>query len=75
VPSHHRQVASFVPRLRLEQRLNVAISRARLLLVLVGDGSTLRDGVPGRLFELVAQLGSVGDATSIFTAETGCVPW
>jgi hypothetical protein len=64
VRSNRRREVGF---LGLEQRLNVAISRARQLLVLVGDGSTLEHEVPGRLFEVVAQLGSVVDATSLFT--------
>lgn len=71
VRSNRRHEIGF---LGLEQRLNVAISRARRLLVVVGDGSTLQRDVPGRLFDVVAQLGSVVDATSLFTPETGCVP-
>jgi superfamily I DNA and/or RNA helicase len=71
VRSNRRREIGF---LGLEQRLNVAISRARRLLVLVGDGSTLQGDMPARLFDVVARLGSVVDASSLFTTETGCVP-
>ena len=43
--------------LRLEQRLNVAISRSRRLLVIVGDTSTLRQGF---FISLVATAQAVG---------------
>ena len=43
--------------LRLEQRLNVAVSRSRRLIILVGDTSTLRGGY---FHHLVATAGSVG---------------
>jgi hypothetical protein len=43
--------------LRLEQRLNVAVSRARRLLIIVGDTSTLRGGY---FHHLIATAGSVG---------------
>jgi hypothetical protein len=69
VRSNRRREIGF---LGLEQRLNVAVSRARRLLVIVGDGSTLQSGVPGRLLDFVAQRGSVVDASSLFT--TGGVP-
>ncbi len=43
--------------LRLEQRLNVAVSRSRRLIILVGDTSTLRGG---HFHHLVATAQSVG---------------
>jgi AAA domain len=43
--------------LRLEQRLNVAVSRSRRLIILVGDTSTLRGGY---FHHLVTTAGSVG---------------
>ncbi|MBV9173706.1 MAG: AAA family ATPase, partial [Chloroflexi bacterium] len=43
--------------LRLEQRLNVAVSRSRRLIIIVGDTSTLRQGY---FHHLVATASSVG---------------
>ena len=43
--------------LRLEQRLNVAVSRSRRLIIIVGDTSTLRQGY---FHHLVATAQSVG---------------
>ncbi len=54
VRSNRRRDIGF---LRLEQRLNVAVSRARRLLIIVGDTSTLRAGY---FHHLVATASSVG---------------
>ncbi len=45
--------------LRLEQRLNVAISRSRRLLVIVGDTSTLRQGYFNNLVSTCQQVGQI----------------
>ncbi len=54
VRSNRRKDIGF---LRLEQRLNVAVSRARRMLIIVGDTSTLRAGY---FHHLVATASSVG---------------
>jgi superfamily I DNA and/or RNA helicase len=54
--------------LGVEQRLNVAVSRARRLLVLVGDTSTLRDGRLAALVEAVRASGRVVDAGDVVRA-------
>jgi superfamily I DNA and/or RNA helicase len=51
--------------LEVEQRLNVAVSRARRLLILVGDTSTLRKGRLGDLVAAVRRVGRVVDARDI----------
>jgi superfamily I DNA and/or RNA helicase len=51
--------------LREEPRLNVAVSRARRLLVIVGDTRTLRGDVFDRLLEAVRRLGSVIPASAV----------
>ncbi|MCA1647933.1 MAG: hypothetical protein LC797_21535 [Chloroflexi bacterium] len=68
VRSNRRREIGF---LGIEQRLNVAISRARRLLVLVGDGSTLQYDVPGRLFDFAARRGSIVAASLLFTTAFG----
>ena len=45
--------------LRLEQRLNVAISRSRRLLIIVGDTSTLRQGYFHQLVATCQQVGQI----------------
>jgi hypothetical protein len=45
--------------LRLEQRLNVAISRSRRLLIVVGDTSTLRQGYFHNLVATAQQVGQI----------------
>ena len=45
--------------LRLEQRLNVAISRSRRLLIIVGDTSTLRQGYFHNLVSTCQQVGQI----------------
>jgi hypothetical protein len=45
--------------LRLEQRLNVAISRSRRLLIVVGDTSTLRQGYFHNLVATCQQVGQI----------------
>jgi hypothetical protein len=45
--------------LRLEQRLNVAISRSRRLLIVVGDTSTLRQGYFHNLVNTAQQVGQI----------------
>jgi hypothetical protein len=45
--------------LRLEQRLNVAISRSRRLLIVVGDTSTLRQGYFHNLVATTQQVGQI----------------
>src|SRR5438105_7465104 len=45
--------------LRLEQRLNVAISRSRRLLIIVGDTSTLRQGFFNSLVPTAQQVGQM----------------
>jgi hypothetical protein len=45
--------------LRLEQRLNVAISRSRRLLIIVGDTSTLRQGYFHNLVATTQQVGQI----------------
>ncbi len=45
--------------LRLEQRLNVAISRSRRLLIIVGDTSTLREGFFGHLIATTQAVGQI----------------
>ena len=45
--------------LRLEQRLNVAISRSRRLLIIVGDTSTLRQGYFHHLVATAHQVGQM----------------
>src|SRR5262252_8169660 len=45
--------------LRLEQRLNVAISRSRRLLIIVGDTSTLRQGYFHDLVSTCQQVGQI----------------
>ena len=45
--------------LRLEQRLNVAISRSRRLLIIVGDTSTLRQGYFHHLVATCQQVGQM----------------
>lgn len=62
VRSNRRQEAGF---LRLEQRLNVALSRARRLLVIVGDSSTLQGGVFERLMHVVREVGTVIGAVDL----------
>jgi superfamily I DNA and/or RNA helicase len=59
VRANRRAEAGF---LGVEQRLNVAVSRARRLLVLIGDTSTLRDGRLGDLVDAVRIGGRVVDA-------------
>src|SRR5262249_15518907 len=62
VRSNRRHETGF---LQLEQRLNVAISRARRLLVMVGDTATLRDGAFARLLPTVAAVGQVRPAPAV----------
>src|SRR5437660_11275881 len=45
--------------LRLEQRLHVAISRSRRLIIIVGDTSTLRAGFFGHLVATCQQVGQI----------------
>ena len=45
--------------LRLEQRLNVAVSRSRRLIIIVGDTSTLRGGYFHHLVATCQQIGQV----------------
>src|SRR5258708_38695798 len=51
--------------LRLEQRLNVAISRSRRLLVLVGDTSTLRGGYFNHLVATAQSVGQIVPAPKL----------
>src|SRR5919201_1859303 len=45
--------------LRLEQRLNVAVSRSRRLIIIVGDTSTLRQGYFHHLVATAQQVGQI----------------
>jgi hypothetical protein len=45
--------------LRLEQRLNVAVSRSRRLIIIVGDTSTLRAGFFGHLVATAQAVGQI----------------
>src|SRR5438105_6844646 len=51
--------------LRLEQRLNVAISRSRRLLIIVGDTSTLRQGYFNHLVATCQQVGQIVPAPKL----------
>jgi AAA domain-containing protein len=51
--------------LRLEQRLNVAISRSRRLLIVVGDTSTLRQGYFNHLVNTAQQVGQITPAPKL----------
>jgi hypothetical protein len=51
--------------LRLEQRLNVAISRSRRLLIIVGDTSTLRQGYFHHLVATAQQVGQIMPAPKL----------
>jgi hypothetical protein len=51
--------------LRLEQRLNVAISRSRRLLIIVGDTSTLRQGYFHHLVATAQQVGQIVPAPKL----------
>lgn len=51
--------------LRLEQRLNVAVSRARRLIVVVGDTSTLRGGYFNQLIPIAGQVGQIVPAARL----------
>ena len=51
--------------LRLEQRLNVAISRSRRLLIIVGDTSTLRQGYFHHLVATCQQVGQIMPAPKL----------
>jgi superfamily I DNA and/or RNA helicase len=59
--------------LREAPRLNVAVSRARRLLVIVGDSRTLRAGGLDRLFGAVQRVGGVVAADGL-DALTGATP-
>jgi hypothetical protein len=51
--------------LRLEQRLNVAVSRSRRLVVIVGDTSTLRSGMFHHLVQTAQSVGQVVPAPKL----------
>jgi AAA domain len=51
--------------LRLEQRLNVAVSRSRRLIILVGDTSTLRGGYFNHLVSTAQQVGHIVPAPKL----------
>jgi hypothetical protein len=51
--------------LRLEQRLNVAVSRSRRLIVIVGDTSTLRQGYFNQLVSTAHQVGQIVPAPKL----------
>ena len=74
VRANRRASAGF---LEVEQRLNVAVSRARRLLILVGDTSTLRTGRLGDLVDAVRAVGRVvdaGDVVPLDRADAGTAP-
>ncbi|MCA1645129.1 MAG: AAA family ATPase, partial [Chloroflexi bacterium] len=51
--------------LRLEQRLNVAVSRSRRLIIIVGDTSTLRAGFFGHLVATAQAVGQIVPAPKL----------
>src|SRR5205823_5555444 len=51
--------------LRLEQRLNVAVSRSRRLIIIVGDTSTLRQGYFHQLVSTAHQVGQIVPAPKL----------
>jgi hypothetical protein len=51
--------------LRLEQRLNVAVSRSRRLIIIVGDTSTLRQGYFNHLVTTAHQVGQITPAPKL----------
>jgi hypothetical protein len=74
VRANQRASAGF---LAVEERLNVAVSRARRLLILVGDTSTLRKGRLGDLVDAVRAVGRVVDAGNVVPlgrADAGAAP-
>jgi hypothetical protein len=62
VRANRRRATGF---LQLEQRLNVALSRSRRLMLIVGDTSTLNTGVFERVLPAVAALGEVRPAPAV----------
>ncbi len=56
--------------LRLEQRLNVAVSRSRRLLVVVGDTSTLRGGYFNHLVATASSVGAIVPAARLLSQLT-----
>src|ERR671936_728529 len=62
VRSNRRRDIGF---LRLEQRLNVAVSRSRRLIIIVGDTSTLRSGYFHTLINTCQQVGQIMPAPKL----------
>ncbi|HYY89038.1 MAG TPA: AAA domain-containing protein, partial [Chloroflexota bacterium] len=62
VRSNRRRDIGF---LRLEQRLNVAVSRSRRLIILVGDTSTLRSGYFHHLIQTAQSVGQIVPAPKL----------
>jgi hypothetical protein len=74
VRANRRGKAGF---LAVEERLNVAVSRARRLLILIGDTATLRKGHLGDLVNAVRAIGRVVDAGDVVPfdhADGGAAP-
>jgi superfamily I DNA and/or RNA helicase len=62
VRANRRRATGF---LQLEQRLNVALSRSRRLMLIVGDTSTVDTGVFERVLPAVAALGEIRQAHEV----------